>query len=173
MRPRLKGWWIPIPLRIVDIRWVGKTTINILSQRTFSLFSGGVGHQLTNSHTPVICFTKLQNIFHSHKPLSNFLFTSEFVTVLLPTLSRFYYRVWYFCSPCRIRTYDDLHVRQGLYHWAKELLSCVFGVRTRLTFLMRESSFPLSHAIYVVRGGFEPPLHVPKTCVLPLDDPTI
>jgi hypothetical protein len=23
------GWWIPIPLWIVDIRWVGKTTINI------------------------------------------------------------------------------------------------------------------------------------------------
>ena len=144
----------------------------IISKNIFS-FLRGYGSPTYQHPHPRHLFYKVTKHFPSPQAPFYFFFTSEFGRVLLPSLSLFYYRVWHFCSPCRIRTYDDLHVRQGLYHWAKELLSCVFGVRTRLTFLMRESSFPLSHAIYVVRGGFEPPLHVPKTCVLPLDDPTI
>ena len=91
-----------------SVEWGKPLSIFLSFQRTFSLFSGGMGHQLTNTHTPVICFTKLQNIFHSHKPLSIF--------ISLPSLDVFYFRVCHFCSPCRIRTYDDLHVRQGLYH---------------------------------------------------------
>ena len=35
-------------------------------------------------------------------------------------------------------------------------LSSVFGVRTRLVILMRDNSFPLSHAMVVVKVGFEP-----------------
>jgi hypothetical protein len=91
-----------------SVEWGKPLSIFYHFKRTFSLFSGGMGHQLTNTHTPVICFTKLQNIFHPHKPLSIFF--------SLPSLDVFYFRVWHFCSSCRIRTYDDLHVRQGLYH---------------------------------------------------------
>ncbi len=151
----------------------GENHYQYLKSKNIFSFLRGCGSPTYQLPHPRHLFYKVTKHFSFPQAPFYFFFTSEFVTILLPTLSRFYFRLCHFCSSCRIRTYDDLHVRQGLYHWAKELLSCVFGVRTRLTFLMRESSFPLSHAIYVVRGGFEPPLHVPKTCVLPLDDPTI
>ena len=78
-------------------------------------------------------------------------------------------------------------------NWAITTICCVFGVRTQLTILMRDSSFPLSHAVcssirtrtqtpksvvscaihytielIVTRAGFEPTLNAPKTFVLPL-----